>query len=196
MGKVIVILAESPEQLQCMINRLEMYCELWDFRINLDKSKVMIFGTGKRAARERWEMNGQALEIVTEYKYLGVVFTRKLSMHSHLQERQKKAKYSINITWSNLLKNRDVSIETKLKMFDACSRSVMCYGAQVWGYREWEEVEKLQRYFLKKTVGSTGEHPKLYASVGNGFRKKFYLYNEIAHEFRSKMPEFARWAYD
>lgn len=170
----IVLLAESPNQLQHMIKRLENYCNLWDFRINISKSKVMIFGGGgRRAAREQWELNGQNLDVVSEYKYLGVVFTPKLSMQIHLQERKKTAKYSINSTWSSLINNRDISIDTKLKAFDACSRSILCYGAQVWGYKEYEIVEKLQRYFLKKLLGLPENTPNYMLLIETGLCKIF-----------------------
>lgn len=143
----VILIADAPEQLQEMINRLEEYCNLWDFRINFSKSKIMIFGGGRRAAREKWFFANEDIEVVTEYKYIGITLTLKLAMHKHLEERLKVAKYSVNSVWSNIIKNESTSIGTKYKVFEACSRAVICYGAQVWGFREYDTVEKLQTYF-------------------------------------------------
>lgn len=125
-------------------------------------------------------MNGENIEIVSQYKYLGVVFTRKLSMQNHLQERQNTAKCSINSTWSSLLSKRDISIDTKLKIFDACSRSILCYGAQVWGYREFEVVEKLQRYFIKKLLGLPENTPNYMLLLETGL-SKIFIYTMKLH---------------
>ena len=35
-------------------------------------------------------------------------------------------------------------------MFNAVSRPVLCYAAQVWGYEQFDRVEALQRFFFKK----------------------------------------------
>jgi len=39
----IVILAESPVELQTIINALHKYCLLWGLLVNTEKSKVLIF---------------------------------------------------------------------------------------------------------------------------------------------------------
>lgn len=155
----IVILADSPEQLQVMIKQLEEYCKLWDFKINLNKSKIMIFGGGRRSAREKWNLGEMEIEIAPEYKYLGFVLTPRLSLQNHFKERLKLSKFSINCTWSSLMTNKDINIDAKFNVFEACSRSVICYGAQVWGYKEHEMVEKLNRYFLKKLIGLPDNTP-------------------------------------
>lgn len=52
----IVILAETANMLQMMINRLQQYCRLWNLKVNTNKSKIMVFrnGTGRYAKEERW----------------------------------------------------------------------------------------------------------------------------------------------
>ena len=43
----IVLLAESPNDLQVMINKLLTYCLTWSLKVNMSKSKLMVFRTGK-----------------------------------------------------------------------------------------------------------------------------------------------------
>lgn len=176
----IILLANSSEEMQVMINSLEEYCSMWDLIINLQKSKIMIFGGGRRAAREKWYLGDQEIEIVSEYKYLGMILTPKLSMQKHLNERLKVAKYSINSMWSNVIKNEDISISTKYKVFEACSRSVLCYGAQVWGFREFDTVEKGLTHFLKRLVGLPDNTPN-YMLLLETDSKKVFLYTMKLH---------------
>ena len=44
----IVVLADSPEDLQAMIDRLHVYCTTWPLSVKLSKSKVIVFRTGSR----------------------------------------------------------------------------------------------------------------------------------------------------
>lgn len=37
-----------------------------------------------------------------------------------------------------------------LKIFNTASRSIMFYGAQAWGYKKYDSVEKLFNFFHKK----------------------------------------------
>ena len=38
-----LVMAESPEELQCALNEVNIYCEKWGLTINQRKTKVVIF---------------------------------------------------------------------------------------------------------------------------------------------------------
>lgn len=62
----LVLLADDPQVLQRMINRLERYCGLWNLRVNLGKSKIMVFQRGgKRGKYEKWKYGDEEIEIVS-----------------------------------------------------------------------------------------------------------------------------------
>jgi hypothetical protein len=42
-----VLLAESAEELQSELNYFYEYCEKWNLKVNINKSKVMVFSKGK-----------------------------------------------------------------------------------------------------------------------------------------------------
>ena len=74
----IVLMADSPEALQKMIDIVETYTSRWRLSLNTNKTKVMIVRSSRNAmiARdEHWSFRNQSLEVVREYKYLGVWFT-------------------------------------------------------------------------------------------------------------------------
>ena len=41
------LLAESPEELQTTLGSINVYCNDWNFKINVSKTKVVSFSTGK-----------------------------------------------------------------------------------------------------------------------------------------------------
>ena len=69
-----VIMADSPESLQKSLKNFLEYCKTWGLTINYDKTKVLIFGTRKRNAF-KFMMEGNEIEQVTNYRYLGVIMS-------------------------------------------------------------------------------------------------------------------------
>ena len=149
----IVILADDVDVLQKMIWKLEEYCDTWNMEVNLDKSAIMVFRNGGRlSTNEKLKFKGNYIYITTEYTYLRVILTPKLSFQKHLESRNAMTKSGINSLWKEFLGNDSVSLSAKYKMFDAVSRSIQCYAGQIWGYCMFETVDKLQMYFIKKIL--------------------------------------------
>lgn len=147
----IVVLSLTPERLQQSINRIKEYCVLWNLTVNLQKSKIMVFRNGGRLARgEKWYFGSERIEVVDEYKYLGVVLTPRLTMIKHLKERLAQGKKAVNSTWNALIRKKEVAISVKYKVFEAVMRAIVCYAAQVWGHESFDDLEKIQRFFLKR----------------------------------------------
>ena len=139
--------------MQKMINNLENYCTQWNMEVNLAKSEMLVFRRGGRLARqENWKYKGQQVRIVNEYCYLGVIFTPKLSFVKHLERRNVQAKNSINSTWQHFLNKPAITLTSKWRLFQAVCRSIQSYGAQIWGFTLFAEVDKLQRYFIKRIL--------------------------------------------
>lgn len=93
----IVLLASEPQTLQRMINSLCNYTQLWNLKINMKKSKIIVFRNGGRPAkREKWFCHNEVVETVNEYKYLGVTLTSRLSFVKHIKSNVSKAKEGLN----------------------------------------------------------------------------------------------------
>ena len=72
----IVIFGNSAEQLQDSLNLLSNYCQRWKLTVNINKTKVMVLRKGGSLPRHlTFLYNGNELEIVRNFKYLGIIFT-------------------------------------------------------------------------------------------------------------------------
>ena len=71
-----VILSESRTDLQLALNVFGQYCAEWKLTVNTDKTKILIFAKGRLSKYDKYYFNGKCLEIVNEYKYLGIIFSR------------------------------------------------------------------------------------------------------------------------
>lgn len=149
----IVFLADDIKVLQKMIDNLEIYCKMWSLEVNLAKSEIMVFRNGGKLSKyERWMYNGREIKISNEFKYLGVVFTPKMKFNKHVQTRNNEAKNAINATWNQFIGRADIDMNSKWKLFLAVCRSIQTYAAEIWGFSHFEEINALQRYFLKRIL--------------------------------------------
>ena len=58
----IVLLSNNQSGLQKHLNTLELFCQNWKLDLNIDKTKVCVFG--KRTCTGQFHWKGQCLEIV------------------------------------------------------------------------------------------------------------------------------------
>lgn len=62
-----VLLAESADDLQLGLNFFQEYCEKWKLKLNIDKTKVMIFSKGAISRNFKFTFQERELEIVSEF---------------------------------------------------------------------------------------------------------------------------------
>ena len=92
--------------------------------------------------------NGKCLEIVQDYRYLGIGINKKGSFiiaKDHLYKQGEKVMYSV------LRKSRSLHlpIDLQIKLFDSLVLPILLYGSEIWGYENHENFENLQRKFCK-----------------------------------------------
>jgi hypothetical protein len=164
----IVLLASDKLSLKKMLQAFELYCSKWNLEVNLSKSKIIVFRNGGRLSRhEKWWFRNEEVDVTSQYKYLGMNLTPRLSFAAHFREKSSKAKLALN-SFNSIIFNKKIPFASKMKIFEAVARSITCYGAQIWGSRIYESVESVQRYFIKKVFGLPRNAPdhSLYLETG------------------------------
>ena len=71
-----IILSDDPKEFQDILTAFHDFCKLWKLDINTNKTKITIFGEYSRNQRLSFKINGKEIEIVKEFKYLGVLFSK------------------------------------------------------------------------------------------------------------------------
>ena len=89
----VVVLAESEEEMESMIRRLEGYFEKRKLEVNVGKTKTMRFrkGGGGRSTKIEIKGRGRRIEEVTDFKYLGYVFKRNGGQEANMRDRVRRA---------------------------------------------------------------------------------------------------------
>ena len=124
------ILANSAENLQIALNSLLNYCNTNHLNVNIQKSKILIFHRG-RLTQPILFYNNEPLEIVKEFKYLGITFSPQLSFTKHLSNMIAIANSKIGFLFHSLqLKNLNLS--TILQIFFCFIWPIFTYGCHIW----------------------------------------------------------------
>ena len=143
-----VIFAESPDSLQNAINAMYDYCKNWDLKMNVSKTKVMIFSRGKIRKLPDFFINGQKVDVTFEFKYLGIKFNYNgsfLPAQKDLCNRANKAMFSLLKKIRSLMLPLDIQLE----LFEKTVVPILLYGSEVWCPQMTDTVRKLQLRFLK-----------------------------------------------
>ena len=130
----------------------------------------MIFSGKKTSHTYQFKFNGQPLEIVDCFKYLGLTFNYNGRFNigvKQLKDQGRKAMFAV-LQKCRLL---DLPITVQLQLFDSLVRPILTYGCEVWGYSCIDIAESLQLEFLKYILsvkkstpncfvyGETGQYP-------------------------------------
>ena len=148
-----VIISETCDGLQNMLNALLTYTKKWNLTVNIDKTKIMVFRNGKKLnENETWTFDGKRLDIVDQFNYLGILLNyngKFLQTQKHIAQQGQKALFAISST----LRKFNFNIETKCSIFDTYVGSILNYGAEIWGFHKALDVEKVHLMFLKRILG-------------------------------------------
>ena len=121
----------------------------------------MIFSKGTNDLHT-FSLNGTNLEIVSEYKYLGVYFSKNNSFHStkkHIAEQGTKALYSL----LSKARTLQLPVNIQIDLFDKLVKPILLYGCEVWGFGNNDVIERVQLKFLKYILNAKKQHTKLHS---------------------------------
>ena len=90
----------------------------------------MVFGRG-RIPYFMCSINGEAIEIVKEFSYLGVVLSQQLSFSSHIQKCVTKAKARMAYLFFKL-PLYEMSLDLVVRIFQTYILQIFAYCAPVW----------------------------------------------------------------
>lgn len=140
-----VLFATNPDTLQSMLKDIEIYCNTFGLKINIDKTKVMIFERG-RPTHFDFHLYGKKLEIVTSFKYLGIYLFKNENWsrtQKSIAEHASKALYRLFA----ILHQYEFKTSEKCKLFVSLVASILNYCSEV-----WEHMKILRVVILKRST--------------------------------------------
>lgn len=176
----IVLLSDTVVGLQNQLNILAHKANDMDLEVNLEKSNIIIFRNGGYISQnEKWFFNGVKMKIVSSYKYLGLVFTTRMTFSNALNDMASRAKKGVFELLRTLWRLGDFSPNLFLKLFDAQIQPILLYGSEIWGLYPQTQIEKIHTFALKKILNVAPRTPNDIAYAETG-RYPLYIFSHVA----------------
>ena len=82
-----ILLSDTFADLQLQLNVFYDYCSFWKLKVNIEKTKAVIFSRAQLPQNQFFCYDDQQIEYVTEFNYLGVIFSRNGSFTATLKKK-------------------------------------------------------------------------------------------------------------
>ena len=126
------LMAESEEELKSLLMKVKEESEKVGLKLNIQKTKIM--ASGPIAS---WEIDGETVETVSEFILGGSKITADGDC-SHEIKRRLLLGRKVMTYLDSILKSRDITLPTKVRLVKAMVFPVVMYGCESWTVKKAE----------------------------------------------------------
>ena len=177
-------LPQIINQIQIDLNNLNDWASLWGIKLSLTKTVGIIFSLHKKGCKSHnlnLKIGKEPIKQVNEVKFLGVTFDSELTFNKHINNIVESTKKTLNLLKAIKGTNWGASTKSMLMVYNACIRSRLDYGAQVFCCASDNALKKLQtiQYKALRIIGQV-----LSNTSGNSLEVE---YNIMPLNYRRKL---------
>ena len=123
---------EREEELKGLLKKVKEESEKVGLNLNIQRTKIMASGL-----ITSWEIDGETLEIVSDFVFLGSKITADGGCSHEIKRRLVLGRKGI-INLDSILKSRDITLPTKFYLVKAMVFPVVMYGCESWTVKKAE----------------------------------------------------------
>ena len=125
-------MAESEEELKSLLKKVKVESEKVGLKLNIQKMKIMASGP-----ITSWQMDGETVETVADFTFFGSKITT-VGYCSHEIKRRLLLGRKVMTNLDSILKGRDITLPTKVRLVKAMGFPVVMYGCESWTIKKAE----------------------------------------------------------
>ena len=125
-------MAESEEEPKSLLPKMKEESEKVGLRLNIEKTKIMA-----SVPITSWEIDGEKVEIVADFSFLGSKITAD-GVCSHEIKRRLFLGRKVMTSLDSVLKSRDITLSTKVRLVKAMVFPVVMCGCESWTVKKAE----------------------------------------------------------
>lgn len=146
------ILANNLEDLQNMLDRIVEVGVQFGLRINIAKTKMMIISR-QEFGNINLTINGEAIERVSRFKYLGATLNEKWDCDEEVKTRIGIAKATYS-RMRNILLQRTLPVDLRLRVIKCYVWPTLLYGVETWSLkvRTLNRIESFEMWILRRML--------------------------------------------
>ena len=124
-------MAESEEKLKSLLMKVKKESEKVGLKINIQKSNMA------SSPITSWQIDGETVETVADFIFLGSQITADGDC-SHEIKRRLLLGRKVMTNLGSILKSRDITLSTKVRLVKALVFPVVVYGCESWTIKKAE----------------------------------------------------------
>ena len=126
------LMAESEKELKSLLMKVKVECEKLGLKLNIQKTEIMASGS-----ITSWEIDGETVETVSGFFWGG----SKITADGDCSHEIKRClllgrKFMTNL--DSILRSRDITLSTKVRLVKAMVFPVVMYGCESWTVKKAE----------------------------------------------------------
>ena len=144
------LMAESKEELKSLLMKVKLGSENVGLRLNIQKSKIMASGSITSP-----QIDGETVERVTDFIFWGSKITAD-DDYSYEIKRYLLFGREVMMNLDSILKSRDITLLTKVRLVKAMVFPVVIDGCESWTVKKAEHrrIDAFELWLLEKTLES------------------------------------------
>ena len=119
-------MAESEEELKSLLMKVKVESEKVGLKFNIQKTKIMASGP-----ITSWEIDGETVETVSDFIFLGSKISADGDCRHEIRRRLLLGR-KVMTNLDSILKSRDITLSTKVRLVKAVVFPVVMYGCESW----------------------------------------------------------------
>ena len=128
----ITLLTESEEELKSLLMKVKEESAKVGLKLNIQKTKIVASGP-----ITSWEIDGETVETVSDFIFLGSKITADADC-SHEIKRHLLLGRKVMTNLDGILKSRDITLPTRVRLVKAMAFPVVIYGWESWTVKKAE----------------------------------------------------------
>ena len=125
-------MAESEEELKSLLMKVKEESEKISLKLNIQKTKIMASGP-----ITSWQIDGVTVETVADFIFLGSKITADGDCSNEIKRRLLLGR-KVMTNLDSILKTRDITLPTKVRLVKAMVFPVVMYGRESWTIKKAE----------------------------------------------------------
>ena len=125
-------MAEREEELKSLLMKVKEESEKVGLKLNIQKIKIITSGP-----ITSWQIDGETMETVTDFMFLGSKITADGDC-SHDIKRRLLLGRKVMTNLDSILKSRNITLPTKVRLVKAMVFPVVTYGCESWTIKKAE----------------------------------------------------------
>ena len=126
------LMAESEEELKSLLMKGKEQSEKVGLNLNIQKTKIMAYGS-----ITSWQIDGETVETVDDFIFLGSKITADGDCNHEIKRRLFLGR-KVMTNLDSILKSRDITLPTRVRLVKAIVFPVVMYGCESWTVKKAE----------------------------------------------------------